>query len=292
MSFPRTRSNRTLSKQATLGAGRVAVCTLGIATLFAGCIHAGAQWYEPNRAAATPGAGGAPIEAPSGHEGDDEVAPSETPVVSAPPSRFQLWAAWNALRGDGYELDVAERFLEAGERLECAADTLVRYPGTTLRYQGGSVLVHAAFRERLIRFEALVDEVAQEVYGRSPRRVLHFGAYNCRSSRNRSSRKSEHALGNAIDVSGFEFGPATKATPLPEGLPRSLRGAFDVRIVRHWSASAKAGPAGALHARFLETLSTRLSERGDVFRVMIGPSRPNHHDHFHFDMSPWRYVRF
>jgi hypothetical protein len=25
---------------------------------------------------------------------------------------------------------------------------------------------------------------------------------------------------------------------------------------------------------------------------MIGPSRSDHSDHFHFDMSPWRYVYF
>jgi hypothetical protein len=158
-----------------------------------------------------------------------------------------------------------------------------------LKYQG-SVQVNPAFRERLARFEQVVLEVAKQVYGRAPRRVLHFGTYSCRSSRRRSSRVSEHALGNAIDVAGFDFGPATKREPLSAGLPRSLSGSFQVRVKRHWNDRHTA--ASAIHARFLYELSSRLSERDDVFRVMIGPSHPDHADHFHFDMSPWRYVRF
>jgi hypothetical protein len=210
-------------------------------------------------------------------------------AARVPLSRWQLWAAWNALKGDAYDLDGVNRFLDDGEQLACEPKSLVRYGGTRLKYQS-AVQVNPAFRERLARFEDVVLEVAKDVYGRSPRRVLHFGTYACRSSRNRTYRVSEHALGNAIDVAGFDFGPASKREPLAPGLPRSLASAFQVRIAKHWSDQRTA--AAATHARFLYELSTRLSEREDVFRVMIGPSRPDHADHFHFDMSPWRYVRF
>ena len=205
-------------------------------------------------------------------------------------SRTQLWAAWNSLRGDAYELDGVERFLEEGTRVHCDASTLVRHGGTHLRYQS-SVQVDPAFRERLVRFEQLVMEVAAEVYGRAPTRLHHFGAYSCRSSRRRAYRVSEHALGNAIDVTGFDFARATQHQPLSEGLPPELRRPFQIRVARHWSLPA-ASPSASAHARFLRELAARLSDRSDVFRVMIGPSRSDHSDHFHFDMSPWHYVYF
>lgn len=226
---------------------------------------------------------GASLPDTPGHE-------AEPGAARAPLSRWELWAAWNALKGDAYELDHVDRFLEEGRRLACEPKALVRYSGTRLKYQS-AVQVNPAFRERLSRFEEVVAEVAKEVYGRAPRRVLHLGTYSCRSTRKRSYRVSEHALGNAIDVAGFDFGPASKKEPLVAGLPRTLGGAFQVKVKSHWS-DRRGTPASAAHARFLSELAARLSDRDDVFRGMIGPSRPDHSDHFHFDMSPWRYVWF
>src|SRR5690606_6391552 len=139
-----------------------------------------------------------------------------------------------------------------------------------LRYQG-AVQVVPAFRDRLVRFEELVLEVSRDVYGRAPSRLRHFGAYSCRSTRNRSTRLSEHALGNAIDVVGFDFARATRDEPLGEGAPAALRGPFQIRVARHWNADPKS-ESGEVHARFLRELAARLSDRPDVFRGMIGPS--------------------
>jgi hypothetical protein len=205
-------------------------------------------------------------------------------------SNGELWAAWNSLRGDAYALDEIERFIEDGGRPECDPTALVRHGGTHLRYRS-SVQVNPAFVARLERFERVVSELATEIYGRAPSRLRHLGAYSCRPSRRRAYRLSEHALGNAIDVMGFDFARATRAENLPPDLPKALRGAFQVRVERHWTAVPDDLVAAA-HARFLRELSERLSERRDVFRVMIGPSRRDHADHFHFDMSPWRYVHF
>lgn len=203
-------------------------------------------------------------------------------------SRGALFARWNALRGDPYELDAVERFLENGaEDLDCDREGLVSYSGTTLRYRG-PVLVRPAFRERLERFERVVAELAEEIYGRKPRAIRHYGAFSCRTSRGRSHRLSEHALANAIDVIGFDFGPATKAEPLPAGLPKELRRSFRVRVEEHWSPRAR--PADEIHGRFLRELTERLRARRDIFRSLIGPSHWAHKDHFHFDVSPWRYV--
>ncbi len=203
--------------------------------------------------------------------------------------REGLWATWNSLRGDEYALDAHGRFLEPGERPECDSEELVRHGGQALRY-GSAVYVHPAFRERLLRFEQVVTEVAEEVYGRAPTRLRHAGAFSCRSTRKRSTRLSEHALGNAIDVMGFDFGAAPRKSPPLASLPKALRRPFQVRVAKHWHQGSSA--EAALHSHFLRMLAARLEDREDVFRVMIGPSQRDHHDHFHFDMSPWRYVRF
>ncbi|HEY3496923.1 MAG TPA: extensin family protein, partial [Polyangiaceae bacterium] len=198
----------------------------------------------------------------------------------------ELWARWNAFRGDEYELDSVERWMPEGERATCDRSALVSYPGTTIRYQG-AVLVRPAFKERLARFESVVAEAAREIYGREPRRLRHYGAFSCRSTRNRSRLLSEHALGNALDVVGFDFGPATKATPLSPGLPPALKQSFQVRVARHWAAEAG---TSATHARFLRLVTERLRERDDIFRSMFGPGHGGHDDHLHLDVSPWRYV--
>jgi hypothetical protein len=204
-------------------------------------------------------------------------------------SRSQLLAAWNSLRGDAYALDGVTRWLEAGQRVTCDPTRLIRYKGTTLRYSG-ALLIDPAFEERLRRFELVAAEAAREVYGREPRLIRHYGAFSCRTTRNRKHRVSEHALGNALDLVGFDFGPATKTQPLAEGVPKQLRSAFQVRVARHWRAIPTSGSAGVLHARFLATLTERLSERDDIFRSMFGPGHGGHDDHLHLDAAPWRYV--
>lgn len=203
------------------------------------------------------------------------------------PSQGELWSRYNAAQGDPYELDRIDRWLKPHEKPTCTAQSsLVSYRGTSVRYTG-SVLVSPVFRERLVRFEEVAAALAREVYGREPRRLVHYGAYNCRVVRTIKKLISEHALGNALDVVGFDFAPATKATPLPADAPRSLRFAFEVRVLRHWGKTE--GP-NAIHGRFLELLTERLRERPDIFRSMFGPGHVGHEDHLHLDVSPWRYV--
>jgi hypothetical protein len=235
---------------------------------------------------------GAAEESPTAENaGDDSTASAKTLTVSSDEdtsgwSRAALFARWNQLRGDAYPLDGIERFVEPDRLdLSCDRDSLVSYAGTALRYQG-ALTVHPAFRERLSRFEAVVVAVANGVYGREPRRIRHVGAFSCRSSRNRSERLSEHALGNAIDIVGFDFAGLPRGQQLGE-LPRQLKGPFQVRVARHWDP--KSGRVNELHAQFLRELTSRLAERRDIFRGLIGPSHRGHADHFHFDMSPWRY---
>ena len=145
--------------------------------------------------------------------------------------------------------------------------------------------VHPAFRDRLRALEKLVAETAVEHYGRAPTKILHLGALNCRRIRLYPDWLSEHALGNALDVAGFAFAPLPRKQTLPEGLPRALRGRFEVMLVPHWTATRG---TGALHSAFLRDLARRLIARTDIFRAVLGPAWPGHKNHFHLDCAPYR----
>jgi len=163
---------------------------------------------------------------------------------------------------------------------------MVRYAGDIIRYHR-PIRIYTGFRDRLIKFEAVVRDVALEVYGRAPKKIVHMGTYNCRRIKGFPNLVSEHGLGNGIDVAGFDFGRLKRGETAPEGLPKRLRRGFKVRLLDHWN-----GKKGAqkLHARFLRTLATRLIEGEEIFRVILGPSYPGHKNHFHLDCAPYTMI--
>jgi hypothetical protein len=187
---------------------------------------------------------------------------------------------------DDYPLDGTSRTVPAAGRVPCPTVDLVTYPGKVVRYHA-PVRVHAAFVERLGRFEEIVRDVAVEVYGRAPRRIHHLGSFSCRRINGYPTLVSEHGLGNAIDVDAFEFDALPKSERKTSSLPAGLRNAFRVSLLAHWRGT---GPVNGMHQRFLHTVAQRLIARRDVFRVLLGPSYPGHLDHFHFDVAPYRLV--
>jgi hypothetical protein len=188
-----------------------------------------------------------------------------------------------------YPLDEIPRVLEPGTALPCVRGSvpLVNYRGQQLRYQK-PVRIHPAFQAQLAAFESLVSEVALAHYGRLPQRIVHLGSYNCRVMRRYPSWVSEHALGNAIDIAGFDFAPLPRKSPNFQRLAPKLRGALRVRIESHWSASG----AQQAHAAFLHDLARKIAERPDVFHVLLGPGYPGHHNHLHLDHAPYRVVDY
>jgi hypothetical protein len=195
--------------------------------------------------------------------------------------------AWEGFSAPRYPLDDVSRWVESAA-LSCADDSsqLVTYRGDHLRYER-PIRVHPAFRDRLTIFETIVDEVAREHFGRPPRRIKHFGAYACRTVRGRPSLLSEHALGNALDVAGFDFGPMPRKSAAFASTPKPLRRAFQIRLDKHWAE--RAGVTSPYSA-FLRELAARIVARPDVFRVVLGPGWPGHHNHFHLDNAPYRLV--
>jgi hypothetical protein len=187
-----------------------------------------------------------------------------------------------------YPLDAVSRSVSADEELPCQRGevTLVTYKGEVVRY-ARPLRVHPSFRSQLLAFEAIVAELGERHFGRAPRRIVHFGAYACRPMRGHAQWLSEHALGNALDVAGFDFGPLPREAELPAGLPPKLRRPFEVRVARHFDAAAKEAAQGA----FLRELAKRLIERPDVFRNIVGPGWPGHDNHLHLAHPPYRLVK-
>jgi hypothetical protein len=109
----------------------------------------------------------------------------------------------------------------------------------------------------------------------------------------RPERLSEHALGNALDVTGFRF-PALPPDALSAGgggsaatseLPPALKRGFTITVTRDLASPPRSADlASRQHREFFEQLLAEL-RRARIFRGMLGPSDPRHQTHLHLDMG-------
>lgn len=116
-----------------------------------------------------------------------------------------------------------------------------------------------ALRLALWEYHGL-QPAAQAHLGSSIRRIHHFGSYSCRPIAG-SSRMSQHATANALDVSGFDLADGQK-----------------IRLRSDWDGS-EAEQAFLRAAR---------DSACDWFRMVLSPDyNAAHHDHFHVDQGLW-----
>ena len=105
-----------------------------------------------------------------------------------------------------------------------------------------------------------VQPLAQSMLGQKVTSVQHMGTYACRNiigSEWLKGVKSQHATGNAIDISAF-----------------TLADGRTISVKQHWTA---AGPESA----FLKEIHARACR---YFRISLSPEfNKAHHDHFHLD---------
>jgi hypothetical protein len=126
------------------------------------------------------------------------------------------------------------------------------------------VQLGCAAATHLLRLEAeVLQPAAQRHFRQDVVRIRHFGGYACRARNGDArGRLSEHALGRAIDIAGFDLADGTQVT-----------------VSRHWD---ERGPRGA----FLRDVA-----RGacSVFHLVLTPrSDTLHRTHFHLDVGRWR----
>ncbi len=193
--------------------------------------------------------------------------------------------------GNAYPLDAIERVGPLRGPSSCHPKQLVFYRGTHLKLDPPS-LVFEPFVARLERFEATLAEIGVQVYGRAPSQMAHVGTYVCRTVEPQQWHLSEHAFGNAIDVTAFRFPPLDRLTSdaASRALPRRLKGAFTLSVLADYYPARPATEASERHQRFFALLNRALRERA-LFRTAIGPADARHRSHLHLDMAPWPYLK-
>lgn len=95
--------------------------------------------------------------------------------------------------------------------------------------------------------------------------IRHYGVFSCRTIRGRSTRLSQHAFSNAIDITGFTLANGRRIT-----------------VLRDWDDM---GPEG----QFLREIARSACRH---FKAILTPEyNADHRDHFHFDLGFWRSCR-
>ena len=117
---------------------------------------------------------------------------------------------------------------------------------------------------RWLRHE--VQPTARSLLGSEVAGLDHFGTYSCRPIRgNDSGRWSEHATGNAIDISAFR-----------------LRDGRQISVLRDW-------PREGREAEFLRRVRDGACTS---FGTVLSPDyNQAHADHLHLDQAEWRVCR-
>jgi hypothetical protein len=107
-----------------------------------------------------------------------------------------------------------------------------------------------------------MQPAAERRFGARVTELTVPAGYSCRTRNNvRGAKLSEHAHGNAIDVSGFR-----------------LEGGEYITVEQGWFASRST-------RKFLSTVH---AEACGQFTTVLGPAEAHHKDHFHFDLQRHR----
>lgn len=152
----------------------------------------------------------------------------------------------------------------------CGAKQVVQYrKGPAKIRWSTSPRVTCAVASALLRFEAIVQEEAERLFGREVVSIEQMGTYNCRQIAAYAGWVSQHSFAHAIDVKRFK-----------------LRGGREISVQKHYGR----GPDAPAHkeGQFLRAVARRVVAEG-VFTVVLTPNFDRaHHNHFHLDLA--RYV--
>ncbi len=198
----------------------------------------------------------------AGHARGEEVAGYAADVAS------QLRAQSSPV--GTYSLDDRPRKIAKADA-ECPDVEVIESMGKVIPYQRAFEAT-PSFHVKMRAFARMAREEGRAILGEELTGIIHRGGYRCRPVTGRTSKWSEHAFGNAIDIAGFRFG---------EG-----KGAVRVDVGEHWRATG----AHAAYAQFLHAVVRRaIDER--YFRIVLGPGDPGHEELLHLDWGTSWYVR-
>lgn len=111
----------------------------------------------------------------------------------------------------------------------------------------------------------VVQPLAQQYFNSDVLEITHYGIFACRNVRASSTRMSQHASANAIDIAAFTLTDGTL-----------------ISVLRDWGKeNQKDAFLRAVHAQSC-----------DFFNGVMGPEyNALHADHFHLDLGPYRICR-
>jgi hypothetical protein len=181
--------------------------------------------------------------------------PPAPPVAQAPPSCFAELDA----RGVGYE-----RLPDFHTPEGCGIDQAIRVERSAIPWNRSSQ-VSCSFELTEWEFETkVVQPAAYAIFKRHVSQLIHAGTYDCRGERGGdSSRLSQHALGKAIDLLGFELDDGTKISVRRDWVGNGAKAAFLHQVAKGACA---------------------------VFSMVLTPySNAFHQDHIHLDTGPYKH---
>jgi len=184
--------------------------------------------------------------------------------VSAPPSApallshsdQQCLAELNRL-GVQYQVEPQS----ASTSRACLVQNPIRVSAATIPFSRPTVAA-CNFVLKFDEFERqVIRPLAKRTFGHDLKTIVHFGAYNCRSTA--AGRESEHAHGLAMDIAGFELTDGTM-----------------VSVKQEWTKRGKARD-------FLHAIATQAC---GYFNEVLDPDTDRDHvDHIHLDLGRYRY---
>lgn len=156
-------------------------------------------------------------------------------------------------------------FDEQQSEYDTAAGCAVPYPVKVSRFEASVDVappaeLNCSMAKAMAQFvQEVVSQASREEFGADLKSVEQVSAFVCRS-RHDASKISEHAYGNALDISGFTLSDGTRIDVEPKPQEK--------------------------HARFLDKIRKQAC---GPFTTVLGPgSDPDHDRHFHLDLAPRR----
>lgn len=170
-------------------------------------------------------------------------------------------ACLNALTSAGVQFEV----LADNENGACGLAQPLKMSATAkdgIRFSPAPVMGCSATRAVLAWLEKEVQPAAATTLGGPITGIQVADSYSCRGRNNTPGAKlSEHAAGNAIDISAFQIGTGKQA---------------------HWvKVEARATPEDP-EAKFLASVRKGACT---YFTTVLGPGQPDHDTHFHLDIG-------
>lgn len=200
-----------------------------------------------------------PAQRPQGDAPSPEAAAPGTSVAAAMPAEERACRA--RLRALGVAFEERERLSDP------QAGCLVAYPIAVAALGPGislapEAVMDCAMAEAVARFAAgIISPEAEREFGAPLAAVAQASAYVCRT-RHGQSKISEHALGNALDISALRLSDGTQI------------------------AVQAYGPDDARRTDFIRTLRARAC---GPFKTVLGPgSDADHALHLHLDLQQRR----